>query len=172
MSEYEDRNSESEISEQSEEIIEESVQPQKSGYYKSKKGDADKRKETSRANAAKARLAKLAKVKEQKQSQEYDKQFEYEESTDDSEDSEEELRITRAKPKSKAKEKKQLPAKSKKDKDPINDRFSRLEEMIAQIATTKKAKKVAKKTVIHNHVHSAPPKAAPSKKAFMIDLID
>ena len=171
MSDYEDRNSESEMSEQNEQIIEESVQQPKTGHYKSKKGDADKRKETSRANAAKARLAKLAKLKEQKKSQEYDRQFEYEESTDDSESEEEELRITRAKPKSKAKEKKQLPAKQKKD--PIADRFSRLEEMIAQMASAKsKPKKVAKKTVIHNHVHSAPPKAAPSKKAFMIDLID
>ena len=140
------------------------------GYYKSKKGDADKRKQTSRANAEKARMAKLAKLAQTKKTMEYEQQYEYKDSTDDS-SSEEELQITRKKPR------KSKPSnKLNKTHNPIDDRFSKLEDMIAQLANTKtkEKKRVAKKTVIHTHVHQPTPvkSAAVPKKAFMIDLID
>jgi len=65
--------------------------------YKSTKGDADKRKETSKLNMAKARAAKLEKLKQEKQVKQQDS-FEYEDaddSSDDSEDSEEEELVLR-----------------------------------------------------------------------------
>jgi len=169
MSDYD----ESELSNQSEnEQVEEVIEDTpKTGYYKSKKGDADKRKQTSKVNAEKARLAKLAKSAQMKKTEEYDKQFEYEESTDDS-SSEGELQITRKKSKAKPPTKKLT---SKKQGDPINDRLGKLEEMIAQLATStaKDKKRVAKKTIIHNHLSAPPrPSATQSKKPFIIDLCD
>jgi hypothetical protein len=151
-----------------EEIIDDTLN--KPGYYKSKKGDADQRKQTSKANAAKARAAKIAKSKQMKKTQEYAQQFEYEEGTDDS-SSEEEFKITRKPPTKARKTTKQAP----KSKDAIADRLGKLEGMIAQIATkgTKLKKRVAKKTVIHNHInHPRQSQTTAQKTAFMIDLID
>ena len=141
----------------------------KHGYYKSKKGDADKRKVTSKLNAEKARLTKLAKMEQEKKLQQTAQQYEYEDSTDDS-SSEEEFHITRKRP-TKAKSTKQLPTKHKKD--PMDDRLGKLEEMILKLAANKSKKRVAKKTVIHTHV-SVPPVDKPKSahKPFLIDLMD
>lgn len=116
------------------------------GRYKSTKGDADKRKETSKLNMAKARAAKLSGLKAKKI--EEDNQYELpmsDESEDDDESSDEEDLIL----------KRRKPQKGRGGAPPAatSDRMQRMEEMIMQLALqrtkqNKKKKAPSRRTVI------------------------
>jgi hypothetical protein len=153
--------------------------------YKSTKGDADKRKETSKLNMAKARAAKLEKLKQEKQVKQVKQQqqqdsYEYEDddsSEDDSEDSEEEELVLRPRGKKKQQVKQQQGT----------GRMDMLEKAILMLAerTTKKAKAKPKKKAVRKttviQVNPAPqqapvpkgPAAAPTKQVelMMNDLL-
>ena len=135
--------------------------------YKSTKGDADKRKETSKLNMAKARAAKLEKLKQEKQvkQQQQDSYLEYEDSEDSSDDSSEEeelvLRPKRGKPK----------------QQQGTGRMDMLEKAILMLAerTTKKTpkakpkKKPVRNTTVIQVTSAPPPKTpAPSKKVELL----
>ena len=108
---------------------------------------ADKRKQTSKANMAKARLKKLQLLKEQREAQERTYTM-YDESSSESEsesESDEELLITK-KPKKQAK-------KGQKMKLPAKNEYTELQEMktmmaqILQAQNKAKKKKVVKKQI-------------------------
>ena len=159
--------------------------------YKSTKGDADKRKETSKLDMAKARAVKLEKLKQEKQVKQVKQQdsYEYEDTDDtddedsDSDDSEEEELVLRPKKKTP----KQYAVKQQEGTG-TGGRMDMLEKAILMLAerTTKKAKNtkpkkkaVRKTTVIQ--VNPAPqqapvpkgPAAAPTKQVelMMNDLL-
>lgn len=133
--------------------------------YKSTKGAADKRKETSKANMAKARAAKLAGLRQKKEEQASSYDLDYsddsEDDSDESESDDEELVIRKKKPQ---KGKGQVEFQE-------NDRLRMMEEaimMLAQKAQKKskakpKKKPVRKTTVIQVGVPQAVPAAANPK---------
>ncbi len=140
------------------------------GYYKSKKGDADKRKQTSRDNIKKAQAAKLAKSKQIKALRESEQQYEYEDVQSDS--SEEELEISYV-----PKRTKSMPIPSaaggKKSSKPLSKeekRIQALESMVMKLSQAKQEAKPRKSTVIHNHVHTQPPKGGVPKGPIAFDL--
>jgi hypothetical protein len=107
------------------------------GRYKSTKGDADKRKETSKVNMAKARAAKLAGLKAAKEEAANEIEVSSSESEESSDD--EDLIITK---KGKGKGGRAPPASS-------SEQMRRMEQMIMMLAKQKgKGKKPARKTVI------------------------
>jgi len=148
--------------------------------YKSTKGDADKRKETSKLNMAKARAAKLEKLKQEKQVKQVKQQqqqdsYEYEDddsSEDDSEDtSEEEELVLRPRGKKTPKQ------YAVKQQEGTGGRMDMLEKAILMLAerTTKKAKNtkpkkkaVRKTTVIQVNPAPVPKTPAPSKKVELL----
>jgi len=153
---------------EAEEVVEEQTQIP-AGYYKSKKGDADKRKQTSRDNIKKAQAAKIAKCKQIKALRESEQQYEYE---DEQSEDEEELEISyipkRPKPMaipSMTKGKKPSRPASKEEK-----RIQALENMVMKLSQAKQEVKPRKSTVIHNHVHTQPPKGGAPKGNVVFDL--
>lgn len=124
----------------SNEILERKLNDLTSNRYKSTKGDADKRKQTSRDNMAKARQAKLDKKKERENEQEIEIESESE-SEELVSSSEEELVISK---------------KPKKSKKPISgggdDRITRLEKAIYNLSIRKSKPKqvIERKTIINN----------------------
>jgi hypothetical protein len=109
------------------------------GRYKSTKGDADKRKETSKLNMAKARAAKLAGLKAAKE--EAANEIEVSSSDSDESSDDEDLIISK-KGKKGQKGGRAPPASS-------SEQMRRMEQMIMMLAKQKgKGKKSARKTVI------------------------
>ena len=144
--------------------------------YKSTKGDADKRKETSKLNMAKARAAKLEKLKQAKEVKQQKQQdsYEYEdtddtESDDDSEDTSDEDTELVLRPKQKKKQPQQQEGTS-------GGRMDMLEKailMMAERSTKAKAKPkkkpaVRKTTVIQVNPAPVPKTPAPSKKVELL----
>ncbi len=142
--------------------------------YKSTKGDADKRKETSKLNMAKARAAKLEKlkqakeVKQQKQQDSYEYEDDSEDSDEDSDSDDEEDTELVLRPKGKKQQVKQQEG---------TGRMDMLEKAILMLAerTTKKAKAKPKKkpavrktTVIQVNPAPVPKTPAPSKKVELL----
>jgi len=139
--------------------------------YKSTKGDADKRKETSKLNMAKARAAKLEKLKQEKQvkQQQQDSYLEYEDCEDSDDDdtddsSEEEELVLR-------------PKRGKAKQQGTGGRMDMLEKAILMLAerTTKKTpkakpkKKPVRNTTVIQVTSAPPPKTpAPSKKVELL----
>ena len=140
--------------------------------YKSTKGDADKRKETSKLNMAKARAAKLEKLKQEKQvkQQQQDSYLEYDDSSEDSDvddtddSSEEEELVLR-------------PKRGKAPEQQGTGRMDMLEKAILMLAerTTKKTpkakpkKKPVRNTTVIQVTSAPPPKTpAPSKKVELL----
>jgi len=140
--------------------------------YKSTKGDADKRKETSKLNMAKARAAKLEKLKQEKEekAQQYEYDDDSEDNSDDSDDSEQEELVLRPK---QGKQKKQQGTGGTG-----SGRMDMLEKailMLAENAQKKKAKpkkKPARKTTVIQVTPTVPQQPTPqptlSKKAEML----
>lgn len=146
-----------------EEVVLDAVEPERK-KGQSTKGDADRRKQTSRENIRKAQQAKLAKLREQHQLAAQEQQYEYEEEETDS-DSEMELTIT----KSKHAKSKPMPIPKRKTQSSAADkRLDALEKAIYQLAAAKQLK-TKKATVIHNHVHTQPQKGA-AKAPVQFDL--
>jgi hypothetical protein len=126
--------------------------------YKSTKGDADKRKETSKLNVAKARAAKLAALQATKSKmssiEESDSDEEMDSEEEDEESDGEELIIAK---------------KSKKGggrrggAPPADDRMARLEQMMLQVAmqNKKKAKKKPTRKVVNIQIASPATAQAP-----------
>ena len=144
--------------------------------YKSTKGDADKRKETSKLNMAKARAAKLEKLKQAKEGKQQKQQdsYEYEDddtSDDDSEESEEEELVLRPR---KGKKKQQVQVQQ--EGTTSGGRMDMLEKailMLAERSTKAKAKPkkkpaVRKTTVIQVNPAPVPKTSAPSKKVELL----
>ena len=145
--------------------------------YKSTKGDADKRKETSKLNMAKARAAKLEKLKQAKEGKQQKQQdsYEYEDtddtSDDDSEESEEEELVLRPR---KGKKKQQVQVQQ--EGTTSGGRMDMLEKailMLAERSTKAKAKPkkkpaVRKTTVIQVNPAPVPKTPAPSKKVELL----
>jgi len=145
--------------------------------YKSTKGDADKRKETSKLNMAKARAAKLEKLKQAKEVKQQKQQdsYEYEDtddtSDDDSEESEEEELVLRPR---KGKKKQQVQVQQ--EGTTSGGRMDMLEKailMLAERSTKAKAKPkkkpaVRKTTVIQVNPAPVPKTPAPSKKVELL----
>ena len=148
--------------------------------YKSTKGDADKRKVTSKTNMAKARAAKLEKLKQEKQvkQQQQDSYLEYDDSSEDSDDDDDD---------SSEEEELVLRPKRGKAKQQGTGRMDMLEKAILMLAerTAKKPKAKPKKkptrktTVIQvnplvpQQPQQPPPTAAPTKQVelMMSDLL-
>ena len=147
--------------------------------YKSTKGDADKRKETSKLNMAKARAAKLEKLKQAKEVKQVKQQdsYEYEDtdetSEDDSEDTSDEDTELVLRPR-KGKKKQQVQVQQ--EGTTSGGRMDMLEKAILMLAerTTKakaKPKKkpaVRKTTVIQVNPAPVPKTPAPSKKVELL----
>lgn len=133
--------------------------------YKSTKGDADKRKETSKDNMAKARAAKLAQLKEKKEKANRRQEIEVSDSESDAEseseeesDSDGEEFVLKKAQKGKG--------KGRQETDPVDDArlkklqmYEMMDEFIRQKTNGKKPKpKGSRKTVIQ--INQAPKAAA------------
>lgn len=114
------------------------------GRYKSTKGDADKRKQTSKTNMAKARAAKIAQLKAKKEEEAGEIEISGTDEESESEE-EEELVLTKKSLKGKGKGRGGAPASAS------NERMDMLEAAILALASKKqpKRKPIHKKTVIH-----------------------
>ena len=146
--------------------------------YKSTKGDADKRKETSKLNMAKARAAKLEKLKQAKEVKQQKQQdsYEYEDTDDTSEDDSEDTsdEDTELVLRPRGKQKKKQP--QQQEGTTSGGRMDMLEKAILMLAerTTKakaKPKKkpaVRKTTVIQVNPAPTPKTPAPSKKVELL----
>lgn len=142
--------------------------------YKSTKGAADKRKETSKANMAKARAAKLEALRRKKEEEENEFGLDDESDDDSEEDSEEEEELV-------IKKAKRQPRKAASQVQfQENDRLRQIEEAIlvlAQKANKSKAKPkkkpVRKTTVIQVGVpQKAAPAATPKVAGMVKDILD
>ena len=144
--------------------------------YKSTKGDADKRKETSKLNMAKARAVKLEKLKQAKEVKQVKQQdsYEYEDtddtSEDDSEDTSDEDTELVLRPRGKQKKKQPQQQEGTGRMDMLEKAILRLAERTTKKAKAKPKKKpaVRKTTVIQVNPAPVPKTPAPSKKVELL----
>jgi hypothetical protein len=130
--------------------------------YKSTKGDADKRKITSKINAKRARDKKnsrIAKLKEKQAKKKEKKRYDSSESDSSDSDSEYEYALSRKKRKEGGNK------KAKKDDSELIERLGNVEDMLSKMAyaTKKTAKRV--KRVAHPQAKPAPEKPTPAPTA-------